>query len=87
MLILTFVTFPILFFLFLNKTLVAETNVHFKKGVLLALAGIFKHGQRENLIDCAGLVLKSVLDVKFQRFELPIVKRPLIKLIQRIGKG
>jgi hypothetical protein len=63
-----------------------EGNVHFKKGVILSLAGIFKHGQREYLLLSASNVLHFVLNTKFPSYELAIIKKPLVKLIQRIGK-
>ena len=62
-----------------------KENVHFKKGAVLTLAGIFKHGQREHMRLHATNVLRFILATEFQPYELSIVKKPLIKLIQRLG--
>ena len=64
-----------------------DGNVHFKKGSVLTLAGIFKRGQREDLLSSASRVLNFILAAQFPAYELSIIKKPLIKLIQRIGKA
>lgn len=74
--------------LHLNNILkvLAKENVQFKKGAILVMAGIFKHGERDSrLIEYASSVLRHILEVEFKSYELPIVKKPLIKLIQRLG--
>lgn len=63
-----------------------KENVNCKKGVLLAVAGIFKHGQREHLTKYASDVLHHILSLKFQPYEQSIIRKPLVKLIQRLGK-
>ena len=66
---------------------VAKENAQFKKGAILVLAGIFKHGQRDTcLMENASAVLCHIFQIEFQPYELSIVKKPLIKLIQRLGK-
>lgn len=62
-----------------------KENAQFKKGVISTLAGVFKHGQREQMMDYAHTVLRTILTVKFHPSELLIVKKPIVKLIQRIG--
>ncbi|XP_046638858.1 tubulin-specific chaperone D-like [Daphnia pulicaria] len=47
-----------------------KDSAQFKKGVLSTLAGVFKHGQREQMMEHAHAVL---------------LKKPLVKLTQRIG--
>lgn len=61
-------------------------SVHLKKGIMYTLAGIFKHGQRDYLMTSASSLLHQILGVNFSPYELAIVKKPLMKLIQRIGK-
>lgn len=62
-------------------------NPQFKKGVILAMAGIFKHGERNaELMEQASLVLRHVCEMKFQPYEMSIVRKPVVKLIQRLGK-
>ncbi|EFX73827.1 hypothetical protein DAPPUDRAFT_109456 [Daphnia pulex] len=62
-----------------------KDSAQFKKGVLSTLAGVFKHGQREQMMWHAHAVLRTILTIKFQPSELLIVKKPLVKLTQRIG--
>lgn len=63
-----------------------KENVQFKKGAILALAAIFKHGQRDAFfMESASSVLLHILRIEFRPYELSIVKKPLIKLIQRLG--
>lgn len=64
-----------------------KENAQFKKGVISTLAGVFKHGQREQMMDYAHTVLRTILTVKFHPSELLIVKKPIVKLIQRIGES
>lgn len=55
--------------------------------MLSTLAGIFKRGQREDLLPSASHVLNLILATQFPAYELSVIKKPLIKLIQRIGKA
>jgi hypothetical protein len=66
--------------------ILTKESAQFKKGVLSTLAGVFKHGQREQMMEHAHDVLRTILTIKFQPSELLIVKKPLVKLTQRIGK-
>jgi len=77
-------TYLPLYFEWIKEVLVNE-NVNCKKGVILTLAGIFKHGQREHLIAYAPDLLHHMLSIKFQPYELSIIKKPLVKLFQRLG--
>ncbi|EFX63116.1 LOW QUALITY PROTEIN: hypothetical protein DAPPUDRAFT_269046 [Daphnia pulex] len=61
-----------------------KDSAQFKKGVLSTLAGVFKHGQREQMMEHAHAVLRTILTIKFQPSELLIVKKPLVKVTQRI---
>lgn len=62
-----------------------KESAQFKKGVISTLAGVFKHGQREHMIEHAHSVLRTILAFKFSASELPIVKKPIVKLTQRLG--
>lgn len=68
------------------QVLVKE-NAQFKKGVISTLAGIFKHGQREHMIEHAQNVLSNILTFKFSPSELLVVRKPLVKLTQRLGNA
>lgn len=65
----------------------SNEGAQFKKGVISTLAGVFKHGQREQMMEHAHAVLRSILTFKFQPSELLIVRKPMVKLTQRIGRS
>lgn len=69
-----------------NCKVLLKENAQFKKGVISTLAGVFKHGQREQMMEHAQAVLHTILKFKFQASELLVVRKPLVKLIQRIGQ-
>ncbi|EFX85430.1 hypothetical protein DAPPUDRAFT_99071 [Daphnia pulex] len=52
-----------------------QDSAQFKKGVLSTLAGVFKHGQREQMMEHAHAVLRTILTIKFQPSELLIQLR------------
>jgi hypothetical protein len=52
-----------------------KDSAQFKKGVLSTLAGVFKHGQREQMMEHAHAVLRTILTIKFQPSELLIQLR------------
>ncbi|EFX72682.1 hypothetical protein DAPPUDRAFT_254224 [Daphnia pulex] len=49
-----------------------KDTAQFKKGVLSTLAGVFKHGQREQMMEHAHAVLRTILTIKFPPSELLI---------------
>ncbi|EFX67501.1 hypothetical protein DAPPUDRAFT_331002 [Daphnia pulex] len=63
-----------------------QDSAQFKKGVLSTLAGVFKHGQREQMMEHAHAVLRTILTIKFQTSELLIqLRNRLIFLKPRVA--
>lgn len=69
----------------IHEVVAGENRANFKRGAILCLAGVFKHGQRDHLLPLAPIILRNILSVQFTPSELYIVRKPLVKLSQRIG--
>ncbi|CAG5136571.1 unnamed protein product [Candidula unifasciata] len=54
-------------------------------GVLAALALLFKHGKREDLLQYAPVVLRVTLDAKLEECDSCVIRKLVGKLIQRLG--
>ncbi|EFX77248.1 hypothetical protein DAPPUDRAFT_106183 [Daphnia pulex] len=64
----------------------SKDSAQFKKGVLSTLAGVFKHGQREQMMEHAHAVLRTILTIKFPPSELLIqLRNRLIFLKPRVA--
>ncbi|EFX64440.1 hypothetical protein DAPPUDRAFT_118182 [Daphnia pulex] len=63
-----------------------KDSAQFKKGVLSTLAGVFKHGQREQMMEHAHAVLRTILTIKNPPSELLIqLRNRLIFLKPRVA--
>ncbi|EFX64404.1 hypothetical protein DAPPUDRAFT_334237 [Daphnia pulex] len=69
-----------------TNTVLTKDSAQFKKGVLSTLAGVFKHGQREQMMEHAHAVLRTFLTIKFPPSELLVqLRNRLIFLKPRVA--
>ena len=62
-----------------------RTDDVIKTGALKSIAAIYKHGKREDLLQYAPTILKSIQDAKLDENKNVVIQKLGVKLIQRLG--